>query len=122
MTDQSNIVEKLSLFNNMSFTKKQWDIILKGCGCPKSKHLWTALRSSNMQKEEKLYTLLDINMESFDIVWTKYCTLNRENVKKTYYKKKAIKRAKERQEGFKGITLYMINGYLTDIKPTRDEN
>ena len=121
MTNHENIVEKLSLFNNMSFTKKQWDIILKGCGCPKSCHFWSALRVHNLQRNQKLYTLLDIDSKSFEIIWTAYCKSNKASVKKAYDKEKARKQAQERRNNFKGVTLYLVEGYLTETKPTRDE-
>lgn len=116
MTNHQDIVERLSLFNNMSFTKKQWDIVLKGCGCPKSSHFWTALKTYNLQKNHRMFTLVDINAESFDKVWALYCESNRTNVRKTYYKKKA----RERVNNFKGVTLYLVEGYLTDTKPTTE--
>lgn len=121
MAYDKDIVERLSLFNNMSFTKKQWDIILKGCGCPRSSHFWAALKTYNLQKNHRLFTLVDIDSESFDNVWTLYCGLNRASVKKAYDKKKMWKKAKERCDRFKGMTLYLVDGRLTDIKPTRDE-
>lgn len=121
MTNHLNIVEKLSLFNNMSFTKKQWDIVLKGCGCPKSSHFWAALKTYNLQKNHRMFTLVDINAESFDKVWTLYCKSNRASVKKAYDKEKARKKAREKVGNLKDITLYLIGSYLTDIKPKRDE-
>lgn len=115
MAYNKNIVESLSLFNNMSFTKKQWDIILKGCGCPKSSHFWSALRINNLQKKQRIYTLIDINNDSFNTVWNNYCISNRAGAKKTYLKAKAQKKAKEIN-----ITLYMVNGCLTTDKPVRE--
>lgn len=117
MTNHQSVVEKLSQFNNMSFTKKQWDIILKGCGCPRSCHFWAALRANNLQRNQRLYTLIDIDSKSFDIIWADYCKSNRESVKKSYFKVKAKKQAKERKVS---ITLYMVDGYLTTDKPTRE--
>ena len=122
MAYSKDIVERLSLFNNLSFTKKQWDIILKGCGCPKSSHFWAALKTYNLQKNHRMFTLVDINAESFDKVWTLYCKSNRASVKKAYDKGKARKQARERRDNFKGVTLYLVEGYLTEIKPTRDEH
>ena len=54
MTNQEKVVERLSQFNNLSFTKKQWDIILKGCGCPKSSYFWAALRQDNLIKNNNI--------------------------------------------------------------------
>lgn len=118
MAYNKDIVEKLSQFNNLSFTKKQWDIILKGCGCPKSCHFWKALRESSMCKVQALYTLVNINKESFDIIWTNYCKSNRESANKAYYRSKVRKQIKERKTV--GITFYMVNGYLTTNIPTRE--
>lgn len=120
MTDHQDIVEKLSLFNNISFTKKQWDIVLKGCGCPKSCHFWTALKTCNIQKDNRMFTLVDINMESFDKIWALYCEINRAGVKKSYDRKKARKQARERLNNSRSTTLYLVDGYLTEVKPERD--
>lgn len=121
MTNHQDIVERLSLFNNISFTKKQWDIILKGCGCPKSSHFWAALKTYNLQKNHRMFTLIDINAESFDEVWTLYCKSNRASVKKSYDKEKARKKAREKVDNLKGVTLYLVGSCLTEIKPKRDE-
>lgn len=118
MAYNKDIVEQLSQFNNMSFTRKQWDIILKGCGCPKSSHFWGALRVHNLQRNQRLYTLIDIDSKSFDTIWTNYCTTNRANVKKSYFKAKVKKQIKERKRV--DITFYMVNGYLTTDKPVRE--
>ena len=120
MAYNKDIVEKLSQFNNLSFTKKQWDIILKGCGCPKSAYFWMALKENNLQRCFRIYTLLDIDSASFDTIWNKYCELNRASVKKAYIKEKAKKKAREKVAAFTGITLYMVNGCLTTEKPERD--
>lgn len=120
MTKQENIVEKLSLFNNLSFTKKQWEVIFKGCNCPKSTHFWAALRDRNMTKEQNLYTLIDIDLKSFNIVWDNYCTKNRSHVRKNYKNKMAIKHVQERKARMTGITLFMVNGVLTTEIPTRE--
>lgn len=117
MSYNEDIVEKLSRFNNLSFTKKQWDIILKGCGCPKSCHFWTALRNKNLQKNQRIYTLIDLNTESFNLIWENYCTMNRESVKKVYLKKKVRKQMNEKWKESKGITFYMIGGALTTEIP-----
>lgn len=119
MTNTQIIAETLSLFNNRSFTKKQWEIIFKGCGCPKSAHFWRALKENNLQTYKRMYTLIDLNTESFKKVWDKYCAINRESVKKAYYKNKAKQRAEEMKKNFKGVTLYMVGGYLTEA-PERD--
>lgn len=120
MKDHQPIVEKLSLFNNMSFTKKQWEIVLKGCGCPKSCHFWAALRKNNLIKSSRLYTLVDMDIHSYTIILDQYLTANREAVKKNYTKVRAKKKAKERREEFKAITFYMVNGSLTTEIPKRD--
>lgn len=120
MNKQETITEKLSQFNNLTFTKKQWDIILAGCGCPKSSHFWKALRDNNMLKSVNLYTLENINISSFTNVWNIYCNANRTKVKEAYNKAKAKKKAQERRQAFTGITFYMVNGVLTTEKPERD--
>lgn len=120
MTNQEIVVEKLSLFNNMSFTKKQWDIILKGCGCPKSSYFWAALKRNNLTQHSKLYTLVNMDIHSYAIILDQYCTANQKAVKKCYDKAKAKKKVQERRETFKGITFYMVGGVLTTEKPERD--
>lgn len=116
MRNKKEIVERLSLFNNLSFTKKQWEIILSGCNCPKSSHFWTALRWKNLINIDGKYTLLDINESSFEEVWNHYCTMNRAAVNK--YNKKV--KARKRVEKIKGITLFMVDGVLTTELPIRD--
>lgn len=120
MTDQQPVVERLSQFNNMSFTKKQWDIILKGCGCPKSSHFWTALKQNNLVKYQRIYTLVDMDIHSYAIILDQYLTANRAYVKKSYDKAKARKKVQERNKAFKGITFYMVGGVLTTEKPEID--
>lgn len=120
MIDQQPIVERLSQFNNMSFTKKQWEIVLKGCGCPKSTHFWTALKQNNLVKYEKFYTLVDMDIHSYAIILDQYLTVNREAVKKSKDRAKSRKKAQERNKSFKGITFYMVGGTLTTEKPERD--
>ena len=75
MTNQEKVVERLSQFNNRSFTKKQWDIILAGCGCPKSSHFWTALKQNNIVKYTKLFTLVNIDNNSFADILHQYLIL-----------------------------------------------
>ena len=104
---QEEVVERLSLFNNLSFTKKQWDTILRGCGCPKSSHFWTALRQNNLVKHNRTYTLVGMDIHSYAIILDQYLTINREYAKKSYNKAKARKKAQERKESFKDITFYM---------------
>ncbi len=118
MAYSKDIVEKLSQFNNLSFTKKQWDIILKGCGCPKSSHFWSALKMYNLQRNQRLYTLLNIDSKSFDTIWINYCKSNRAGVRKNYFKMKAKKQIEEGKTV--NITFYMIDGYLTIDKPIRE--
>lgn len=115
-----DIVEKLSQFNNLSFTKKQWDIILKGCECPKSSHFWVALKATCIQKDRRIFTLVDIDDNSFNIVWNTYCKYNRENVKKCYNKKKLKKIVEDRRKNSTNITLYLVNGCLTEFKPSEE--
>lgn len=116
MVYNKDIVEKLSQFNNLSFTKKQWEIILKGCGCPKSTHLWIAFRDNNLQKDNQFYTLINLDNESFSIIWDKYCQANRAGAKKAFDKAKARRKV----ESFKGLSFYMVGGVLTTEKPERE--
>lgn len=120
MINQIAVVERLSQFNNMSFTKKQWEIVLKGCGCPKSAHFWTALKQNNLVKCQRVYTLIDMDIHSYAIILDEYLTTNREYVKKSYNKAKARRQVQQRRESLKGTTFYMIGGVLTTEKPERD--
>lgn len=120
MINHQDVVEKLSLFNNMSFTRKQWDIILKGCSCPKSQYFWAALRQNNLVKNKRIYTLVDMDIHSYAIILDQYSTTNRASVKKAYYRAKAVQRVQKRKEQFKSITFFMVNGALTTEKPERD--
>lgn len=117
MTNIEDVVEKLSLFNNISFTKKQWEIVLKGCGCPKSSHFWMALRNNNLQKEGKLYLLVNLNMESFNYVWNIYCNTNKAAVNKSYKKKKV----RESLKPITHTTFYVVNGVVTVENPKLDD-
>lgn len=120
MKDQQPIVERLSQFNNISFTRKQWEIVLKGCGCPKSTHFWNALRQNNLIRYKRTYTLVDMDIHSYAIILDQYSYNNKTAVKKAYDKAKARKKVQERRDSFKGITLYMVGGVLTTEKPEID--
>lgn len=124
MANLQIIVERLSQFNNMSFTKKQWEIILNGCGCPKSCHFWAALRENNLKRLPKRtsreFILVDIDSDTLNTIWEQYCNANRNAVKKAYNKAKARKKAQERKESLNGITFYMVGGCLTTEIPQRD--
>ena len=75
MNKVQEIAKHLSMFNNKTLTKTQWEIVLKGCGCPKSAFFWKAIRERNLIKYNKAYTLIDINDDSFNIIWNNYyCT------------------------------------------------
>lgn len=117
MSHNKDIVEKLSQFNNMSFTKKQWDIILGICGCPKSPNFWKALRQWNLRtRDNNTYTLVNIDNNSFNTIWNNYCISNKRGMPKA----EAKKRAQKRREQFKGITFFLVGGALTTEIPERD--
>lgn len=120
MTQIEQTVENLSLFNNLSFTKKQWDIILKGCGCPKSTHFWKALRENNLIREGLIYTLVDMDIHSYAVILEQYSALNTKAVMKTYKKKKFLKKVEERNTRIRSTVFYSVNGVLTTEPPTRE--
>ena len=95
-TNNTNIVEALSLFNNRTFTKRQWEVILKGCGCPKSAHFWSALLK-HMVKYQRgyivTYTLTDMCSEAYENVYKTYREINNNYVTKHNQKKKAKAKA-----------------------------
>lgn len=93
------IVENLALFNNRTFSKVEWQIIFKGCGLPKSSHLWKAFRNNCLFKYKTVYTLQGLNEELFNKVYNEYLEVNRKNCNKSYAKKKA------REERNKRATL-----------------
>lgn len=114
MNKLQKVVERLSQFNNLCFTKKQWDIILEGCGCPKSTHFWMALRHNNLLiKNYRRYTLVDVDINSINKVYAQYKEANSNGVKKHIAKIKARQKAKE----CKGITFYLVGGVLTTEPP-----
>lgn len=117
---QKEIVDNLSLFNNRTNTKKQWDIIFKGCGCPKSTLFWNALKEKNLEKFKIAYTLFDINSTTFNDIWERYCVANRAQAKKYYNKAKAKAKAKEITKSIKGTTFYIVGGVVTTLKPERE--
>lgn len=121
MTNHQEIAEKLSQFNNLSFTKKQWEIILKGCGCPKSTYLWTALRKKNLQAKVSMYTLVNMDKKAFEEVWNIYTSLNRAAVKKHYEIKRLKEKVAQRRATFTGVTLFLVNGCLSPFKPERED-
>lgn len=120
MTDQQPIVEKLSLFNNRIFTKKQWEIIFQGCGCPKSSHFWRAIRDNNMSKYKNAYTLEDMDTEAYEKILSEYKKYNREGVSKFYKKAKAKQKAAEASKRMYGTAFYMVGGVVTIEKPEND--
>ena len=117
--ERQEISEKLAIFNNISLSKRQWDIILPACGCPKTSHFWTALRKLGFMRKEKhnCYTLIDMNLEALNNTWELYLTYNRYNVNKSH-KKKVIRAAMKLKPV--NITLYLINGALTDEREIID--
>lgn len=118
MNKLQKVVERLSQFNNLCFSKKQWDLILNGCECPKSTHFWMALRHHNLLiKNNKKYTLIDVDINSITKVYTSYKEANSKGVKKHLAKVKAQKKAKE----CKGITFYLVGGVLTTEPPRNIE-
>lgn len=115
-------IEKLQLFQNITLSKQQWEVILKGCDFPKSTLLWTVLRESILVKLDSypLYTLISTTKEEIEKAINKYKELNNQCVKAHYNKKKKEKEAKERSKSFKAFTLYMVGGVLTTEKPSFD--
>lgn len=120
MAYNKDIVEKLSQFNNLSFTKKQWEIILKGCGCPKSPLFWAALRDNNMIIDNRTFTLVDFTEESFDKVYKQYSITNVASATKAQRKRKLRERAIERSKKVVNHTFFMVGGYLTTELPEKD--
>ena len=115
-------IEKLQLFQNITLSKQQWEVILKGCDFPKSTLLWTVLRESILVKLDSypLYTLISTTKEEIEKAINKYKELNNQCVKAYYNKKKKEKEAKERSKSFRAFTLYMVGGVLTTEKPSFD--
>ena len=66
-----------------------------------------------------MFTLVDINAESFDKVWTLYCKSNRASVKKAYDKEKARKQARERRDNFKGGNIIPCRRILNRDKTNK---
>lgn len=120
MKTQDETAKTLAQFNNRTFTKKQWDIILQGCGCPKSSNFWAALRQNNLVKYKKVYTLVDIDTNSYALILDRYSIKNKEYVKKSKNKATVLRKIQERRKTFKNITFYMVNGILTTEKPERE--
>lgn len=121
MVETKKVVELLSQFNNLILTKKQWDIIFKGCGMPKSVYLWIALRHYSLEKIGFNYKLKPINEETIKAIYNMYSSLNKSAVAKHYKKQKQIAKIKAYKASFKGLIFYNIGGVLTTIKPERDE-
>lgn len=95
MRNITEIADKLSLFNNITMSLTQWNIVLKGCGCPNAGYLKQVLRERVLKKTTNGYTLTGINQESFAHIWEEYCTRNRASVQKVYDRAKAKAQARE---------------------------
>lgn len=117
MISQELIVKNLEQFNNQSFTKQQWEIILQGCGCPKSPHFWKALKQNNLEYDSYKYTLIDMDIHSYAIILEEYRRNNRMTVKKYHTKIKRKKEAINKAKRFRGILFYMVDGVLTTENP-----
>lgn len=86
---QEIIFHNLVAFNGLMLTKRQWEIILKGCGCPKSHRFWRALRNRVLHRiQNSLYMLHISSVSEIEEAWDEYCIDNRLSVKAAYYKKK----------------------------------
>lgn len=118
--DIFEIAEKLVLFNNRTFTKKQWAIILKGCGAPTSPHFWKALKENNMIEDDKHLIMVDLNVEALNHIMTIYRTKTNESSKKSYHFKKLKEKARERVNNTKGHTFFIVNGVLTTERPIEE--
>lgn len=87
---QEIIFHNLIGFNGFTLSKKQWEVILRGCECPKSYLFWRALRNNVLTKlQTNVYRLHISSMCDIEQVWNEYCEDNRAFVKAAYYKKKA---------------------------------
>lgn len=120
MKNFQEIVKNLSKFNNMNFTKEQWDIILTGCGCPKGNNFWTALRNLCMWNSNKQYYLTDIDDNTLKQVFESYTEINRTYSKKYIKKTKAKIKVEEWRKNYTSTTLYVVNGTITIEKPEYD--
>lgn len=117
----NKVVESLSQFNNLVLTKKQWDIIFKGCNMPKSVHLWTAFRHYSLEKIGFNYKLKPIDEQTIKAIYNMYSSINKSAAAKHYKKQKQIAKINAYRASFKGLIFYNIGGVITTIKPERDE-
>ena len=123
MMDIKALTTKLQLFQNLTLTRPQWKVILKGCKFSKSEHLQTALIESILIKLDNypMYTLTTITRETVEKVISRYKEINCTYASAYYNKKRQEKAAKERSQSFKAFTLYMVGGVLTTEKPSFDQ-
>lgn len=122
--DKQQILENLSLFSNRTFTKKQIDVLLCGCGCPKSMQFWQSLRQNAIEKTSfgsvNVYRFKEITYELFDLIWQDYINTATKYNNTSRQRKEAKMKAKESNERISKTTIYIVEGRLTDEKPYND--
>lgn len=105
------IMKNLMLFNGTIASSREWEIILRGCGCPKNQYFRKALREHALFMLKRNYYILDgIDADTFQKIWDDYCTNNRAGVKKAYDKKRRIERIAEYKKNEKPRKFTLING------------
>lgn len=129
MTKTESIYNKLRLFVPFSATPAQWNVILKGAGCPNSCHFWKAFKTICLKEMDEnflgylsshtIYMMNpEFNLEMFEKAWDEYCTANRASVKKVYYKKKAQKKTEQWRQERKALPCYLApDGTITINNP-----
>lgn len=108
----TTIFNNLVLFNNSIATKREWEIILKGCGAPKNTYFWSALREHCLFKYNRVYKLQDLNLEVFETIWNQYCQNNREKVRKSNDKKKRKTKIAEQLSKIEPRKVCVVNGVV----------
>lgn len=124
MNKKQQTIELLSKFNHRTFKRDQWDIILNGCGCPKTGQFWMALRNICMSKEicfgnTSTYKL-EATKEDFENVWKEYSDLSSKYTKTYNNKKEAKQKAMESVKRMSKIQMYIVNGCVTTEKPENE--
>lgn len=108
------ILKNLMLFNNTIASKAEWNIIFRGCGCPKNTYFWKSMRDNDLLHllRNGFYTLRNVDPETFQNVWNEYCVNNRASVKRVYDKKKRLKKIEEYRNNAKPRKFISIGGCI----------
>lgn len=118
--DYQESISKLLQFNNCSFTKKQWNIILNGCNCPKSAAFWMIFKNNCEILDNNKYLLLNANEEKLQQIFQSYLEVSLSYTKKYQDKIKRKAKIEKWRNNYSHNTHILINGVLCIESSTYD--